>query len=90
MRFLWVSDILKDNPEIIIKRFTAPLFGLNSSPFLLNMTIWTHMMKFSATDEEIVTKFLRDLYMDDNISGAQTLKDAFESYFKSRELMRQG
>ena len=42
-RFLWFDDIYKDNPEIVIKRFTSVLFGLKQSPYLLNATIKFHM-----------------------------------------------
>ena len=42
LRFLWISDIHEDNPKIVVKRFTSVIFGVNSSPFLLNATIVTH------------------------------------------------
>ena len=90
LRFLWISDIHESDPAIIIKRFTSVLFGLNSSPFLLGMTIIAHMNKFSETDGNVVKVFLRDLYMDDSVMGAQTLREAFELYFKSKKLMSQG
>ena len=90
LRFLWVADINDENPELVAKRFTSVLFGLNSSPFLLNMTISTHMNKFLDTDEEVVVAFLRDIYMDDDLSGAQTFEKAFNLYIRSKELMKQG
>ena len=34
LRFLWVNDILTDNPQLVIMRFTRVVFGVNSSPFL--------------------------------------------------------
>ena len=43
LRFLWIDDITKDNPEIVIRRFTRVVFGVNSSPFLLNGTISRHV-----------------------------------------------
>ena len=71
-RFLRFDDINKDNPEIVIKPFTSVLFGLKQSPYLLNATIPFHMEKFVADYAEIVIQFLRDLYMDDNVTVSYT------------------
>ena len=78
LRFLWIDDIEKDNPELVVKRFTTLIFGMNCSPLLLGATIAHHMEKYSDTFKDIVCKFLADLYMDDCISGAQTEKDALD------------
>ena len=42
LRFLWVDNILTDNPHLVIMRFTRVVFGVNSSPFLLNGTVRHH------------------------------------------------
>lgn len=39
LRFIWVEDIDKEDPELCIYRFTRVVFGISSSPFLLNATI---------------------------------------------------
>ena len=36
LRFLWVDNIEKKNPEIMVLMFTRAVFGVFSSPFLLN------------------------------------------------------
>ena len=90
LRFLWVSSIQDENPKIITKRLTSVLFGLISSPYLLGITIKTHMEKFLSTDEEVVVAFLRDLYADNDVSGAQSFEKAFNLYLKSKELMKCG
>ena len=43
LRFLWIDDILKENPEVVTFRFTRVVFGVSSSPFLLNATIRYHL-----------------------------------------------
>ena len=90
LRFLWIDDIHKEDPEIILKRFTSVIFGVISSPFHLNGTVWHHMQKFVEEYPEIVLKFLRDLYMDDSVTGAQTFDDAFKLYYVCKDLMRKG
>ena len=45
LRFLWVDDIKKDPPEACAFRFTCVVFGVSSSPFLLNATIHHHLEK---------------------------------------------
>ena len=54
LRFVWATDIINSDPTFIIKRFTSVLFGLNSSPFLLGMTIIVHMSRHSETYKEVV------------------------------------
>ena len=39
LRFLWVDDVSKPNPEKIVLQFARVVFGVSSSPFLLNATI---------------------------------------------------
>ena len=39
LRFLWVSNIEENEPEVIVKCFTSVVFGLNYLPFLFGATI---------------------------------------------------
>ena len=39
LRFLWFDDPFKSDPTPVVYRFAYVLFGLNCSPFLLNMTL---------------------------------------------------
>ena len=54
LRFLWVDDATKSEPEVQIFRFTRVVFGVSSSPFLLNATIDHHLKLFSSSDLELV------------------------------------
>ena len=52
LRFLESSELREigtDTPEIITLRFTRNIFGLTSSPFLLNGTIGSHMAYYKHT-----------------------------------------
>ena len=49
-----------------------------------------HMEKYRQTYEEIVIKFLQDLYMDDSVTGAQTKSDTYKLYEISKNLMLEG
>ena len=80
LRFLWVDDVTKENPEIIAKRFTSVLFGLKSSPFILGATLTHHMNKYRDINEEFVEMFLRDLYMDDCTTGVNDVETGFQYY----------
>ena len=46
LRFLWIDDLQKDNPNVVIKCFTF-VFGLNWSPFLMSATVQNHTQKYS-------------------------------------------
>ena len=43
LRFLWIDDLEKNNPNVVIKRFTSVVFGLNCSPFLMSGTAQNRM-----------------------------------------------
>ena len=69
LRFLWVKDPFSSEPKVEIKRFTRLVFGVSSSPFLLNATLRHHMSKYALCDPEFVKKFLEALYVDDLSTG---------------------
>ena len=58
LRFLWIDDISKVNPDVIIMRFARVTFGVSSSLFLLNATIKHHVEKFSSSHSELVKQLL--------------------------------
>ena len=43
LRFLWVTDVTSDPPEIHVLIFCRVLFGVSSSPFLVNATVQHHL-----------------------------------------------
>ena len=49
LRFLWVDDIHSPTPKIIPLRFTRVVFGVSSSPFLLNATVRHHIKRYKES-----------------------------------------
>ena len=88
--FLWVNDTSLQQPEIIVMRFTRVVFGVSSSPFLLNTTIKCHMEKFSSSHPELVRQLLQSIYVDDVVFGADSEENAFSLYKESKDVLRSG
>ena len=59
----------KKKPELQVFRV---IFGVSSSPFLLNATIKFHLEHYLESNEDTVQKLLRSTYVDDIITGADS------------------
>ena len=90
LRFLWYNNILNDDPNIIAYRFARLLFGLTSSPFILNSTINLDINKFENLSQEKGEQFLRDLYVDNSTTSFANIKDAYDFYCFVLETLRGG
>ena len=90
LRFLWVNDIKSDQPEVVVYRFSRVVFGVASSPFLLNATLQKHINAYKSTDPKIVENLLQSLYVDDLNSGADNTPEALHQYSRVKEIMHQG
>ena len=90
LRFIWVDDVNKSNPDLRAYRFTRVVFGVSSSPFLLNATVKYHLERFLDSNEDTVKRLLQSTYVDDIISGADSDQEAFELYTQAKEIFRQG
>ena len=71
-------------PEIVFMRFLHVVFGLPSSPFLLGGTLQHHIKRYQPDVPAFVEKLLKPLYVDDLISGSNSVKEAFELFLKSK------
>lgn len=80
-------DIKKDPPELCTLRFTRVVFGISSSPFLLNATIQHHLEGHTASLPDLVKHLLQSIYVDDVVSGEE---DAYQLYAESKDLLRRG
>ena len=66
------------------------MFGVSSSPFLLNATIKHHLEKFASSHPRLVSDILRSIYVDDIVFGASDEDSAYELYANSKEVLRSG
>ena len=90
LRFLWVDDIEKSSPEIVVRRFTRVVFRVSLGPFPLNATIKHHIERYKEADPEFVERFLRSIYVDDLSSGEPDVNAAYELYPKSKLRLFEG
>ena len=89
LRFLWVDNITKQKPEPVALRFTRVVFGVSSSPFLLNATIQFHLERHSATPD-LMAKIMRSLYVDDVVTAATDEDQAYALYETSNKILEEG
>ena len=72
--FHWLED--EATRQVTTLRFTRALFGLGPSPFLLGGVIQQHLENHRAEDPKCIEEIERSLYVDDLISGGQTVTEA--------------
>ena len=89
LRFLWVDDPFKDDTEIVTYRFCRVLFGLTSSPFLLNGTLREHFKKYIDTNPQIVNSLMKSLFGDDFAGGGQNDVDVYRKYTCLIEILKE-
>ena len=70
LRFLWYDDVFSDFPKLKWLRFARVIFGVTSSPFLLNGTIRKHIGNYKY-DQAFSEKIENSFYVDD-FSGGDT------------------
>ena len=90
LQFLWVDDLTKDPPDVRTFRFTRVMFGVSSSPFMLNTTIKYHLEKYLESHPDLIQGLLHPTYVDDIITGASSEDKAFDLYTRSKEILRRG
>ena len=83
LRFPWVDDLHRDAPNICILRFTRVMFGISSSPFLLNATLQHHLDQYSTSHPDLVNQLTKSIYVDD-VSGGKNEEQAYQLYIESK------
>ena len=90
LRFLWIKDPNKPQPELIHLRFTHLVFGLRPSPAVLGAVINHHISKYQGQNPELVAKLLASLYVDDLVTSTPDAHSAYKFYQECRKLMANG
>ena len=78
LRFLCVNDANEDELKIQPLRFTRVVFGVCSTPFLLNSTIRHHFEQYRSSHPELIQKLVDSFYVDDVVTGTVTHEEALE------------
>ena len=82
LRFLWLDDINFDLPRIKVLRLSRVVFGVSTSPFLLNTTIKHHIDSYKGVDHQFFEKSERSIYAGDMTFGAGDKESGFQLYGK--------
>ena len=90
LRFLWLDDIKKERPEIVVFRFARVVFGITSSPFLLNATIDHHLESYSSEKTRLVEVLKESIYVDDIVTGSLDEDSALNLYKEAKDILRTG
>ena len=90
LRFLWATNPFDDNPPVETYQFCRVVFGVKSSPFLLNGTLRYHLQNYEKTDPLFVQQMIDSLYVDDMVFSTSTLECAYGMYEKAKERMMSG
>ena len=90
LRFVWFDNIQSDNPEFRVFRFKRVVFGVASSPFVLNATVRHHMEGYEESFPSTVAKLLNSMYVDDMVCGSDTNREAYQLYLESKDMMGRG
>lgn len=89
LRFLWFKDALTNQQDLMELRFTRVVFGVSSSPFLLNVTIRHHLDKYESSHPDLVKKLWKSLYVDDMACGALDEEQAHQLFVTAKEILKQ-
>ena len=71
-------------------RFARVVFGVTSSPFLLNATIRHHLNKYLETQPALVENIQESIYVDDVVGGDDDEECAYNFYKGAKWLLRDG
>lgn len=83
-RFLWLSQPMDPKSEFNINRFKRVLFGAVCSPFMLYATLRQHLTQHKTP---FSTDILKNLYIDNIITGRDSETHIVEFYKGARSLM---
>ena len=89
LNFLWYDNVFSDFPKLKRLRFARVIFGVTSSPFLLNGTIRKHIGNYEY-DQAFVEKIKNSFYVENFSEGDTSFETALELYKKLRVRFAEG
>ena len=75
LRFLWFDNVFSKQPKIVRNRFARVIFGVTSSPYLLNETNRKHGQKYDF-DIDFVNTVFNSFYVHDFVGRENSLEGA--------------
>ena len=96
LRCLWLEGFdprqpnCLDSVKVQTLRFTRVPFGVCSSPFHLGATLNFHIEKYKETCPDTVEALKRDLYVDNLISGSDTVEGGLTLFVQAKDMLKQG
>lgn len=87
LRFFWEDQV---DRSLKIYRFTVLPFGLSCSPYLAKATVQHHVSTYKEKYPHIVEEIITNTYMDDLLTGAQSVEEAVGEYETERQIMKEG
>ena len=88
LKFHWIENLRNNTIQIL--RFTKLVFGLNQSIFILEGTLKTHFERYENMYLELIRRIRDDMYVDDLVTGVESLQEVEEIKSDSIELFKKG
>ena len=82
LRMMWYKNAFAKNPTVKTLHFARVVFGLNSSPFILNGTVRIHLQKYLCEEniKDIIQKLIGDLYVHNVTSSLNNQAEGQQFY----------
>ena len=90
LRILWTDEPWNPRSDLKVYRYTALIFGLKSSPAILDHIIRLHLEEFQAADPGLIARLKTEFYVDNLVSGAETVQEAKELFTRTRDIFKTG
>ena len=88
LKFHWLDNLANNTNQIL--RYTRLVFGLNQSPFILEGTLKTHFERYESMYSEPIRKIRDDMYVDDLVTGGESLQEVEKIKSDFIELFEKG
>ena len=90
LHFLWLKNPCNVESDALELRFTRLVFGLRHSSAILGSVISHHLDKYQSNHPEIIPSIKKSFYVDDLISGGNTVEQALRMYKVAKQAMLEG